>query len=656
MRDRHPPPFAAVAAAVVALLSACGTLDKPAGPNPGLIATRGAAFATTNLAPTAWINTPSNLATAGQGAPVWFAGGGSDPENGMLTGTSLVWKTSLNGQIGTGALITRSNLAVGKHTVTLTATDALGATSSQYRTLTITASANRAPVAAISSPLIGANFAQGAPVAFTGSGTDPEQGALTGAALVWKSSQNGQIGTGTSFSTSGLSAGTHTITLTAKDAGGLTATASRSVAIHANASPSVTISSPALYASFAQGASVQFSGSASDLQDGVLSGAALVWRSDRDGQIGTGTSFTRSNLNAGQHQISLTATDSRGAKTVTTRTITITSSPVATVSVTLSSTTAQVGAITTATAVLRNSSGALLAGRPIAWSTSNGALAKVSSTGLVTALGAGSVNVIAASEGKTGQASLTISAVSTQSSPTGANEPTGMTLITDRAFNCATTSCEGGWGGQSNNFTIVQDGTAPRSASSIGQMRYPAGMSGGVGPAQTWRSLGNRKTVYISTWLKFSSNFQNHSTGVNKVLHIWINGINRLVLIGRGQGLATVIGLQQLAAPYNDGRGQIATSVHLLPNVVSTAAMTRNQWHKIEIVLVANTPGLANGSVTMYQNGTKVLQYSGIMYAAAGGNGAWEQMNWNPTWGGMGGTVTSDMYMWMDHLYASGKN
>ena len=51
---------------------------------------------------------------------------------------------------------------------------------------------------------------------FAGTGSDPEDGTLTGASLVWTSSINGQIGTGTSFSTTTLSAGTHTITLTAK--------------------------------------------------------------------------------------------------------------------------------------------------------------------------------------------------------------------------------------------------------------------------------------------------------------------------------------------------------------------------------------------------------------------------------------------------------
>jgi PKD repeat protein len=90
---------------------------------------------------------------------------------------------------------------------------------------------NRPPTASISAPAAGANFPQGASVSFSGSGSDPENGALGGASLVWTSSINGQIGTGASFSTSSLSVGTHTITLTAKDAQGATGTATRSITI-----------------------------------------------------------------------------------------------------------------------------------------------------------------------------------------------------------------------------------------------------------------------------------------------------------------------------------------------------------------------------------------------------------------------------------------
>lgn len=82
--------------------------------------------------------------------------------------------------------------------------------------------ANRAPDATITRPAEGSSFEQGETVVFEGSATDPEQGDLTGSALVWSSDLDGHLGTGTRVETSGLSAGDHTVTLEATDAEGAT--------------------------------------------------------------------------------------------------------------------------------------------------------------------------------------------------------------------------------------------------------------------------------------------------------------------------------------------------------------------------------------------------------------------------------------------------
>jgi hypothetical protein len=74
-------------------------------------------------------------------------------------------------------------------------------------------------------------FVEGATITFSGSGTDPEDGDLTGSALVWTSSLDGQIGTGTSFTWDDLSTGTHTITLTATDSNGGSGTASVTIRV-----------------------------------------------------------------------------------------------------------------------------------------------------------------------------------------------------------------------------------------------------------------------------------------------------------------------------------------------------------------------------------------------------------------------------------------
>ncbi|MDB4891613.1 MAG: peptidase and in kexin sedolisin [Gemmatimonadetes bacterium] len=183
-----------------------------------------------NQSPTATISAPAVNAVMSQGVGVSFAGSASDPEDGALSGASLVWTSSINGQIGTGTSFTKTNLSAGTHTIALTATDSKGATSSATRTITVTAAANQPPTATISTPTAG-SFAQGVTVSFAGSATDPEDGALAGASLVWTSSINGQIGTGASFTKNNLSVGSHTITLTAKDSKGATTTVTRAITI-----------------------------------------------------------------------------------------------------------------------------------------------------------------------------------------------------------------------------------------------------------------------------------------------------------------------------------------------------------------------------------------------------------------------------------------
>jgi len=75
-----------------------------------------------------------------------------------------------------------------------------------------------------------------------------------------------------------------------------------------NAAPAVTITSPADGASFTSGSSISFAGSASDAEDGDLTGS-LVWTSSLDGPIGTGGSFSAT-LSDGTHTISAAVTDS----------------------------------------------------------------------------------------------------------------------------------------------------------------------------------------------------------------------------------------------------------------------------------------------------------------------------------------------------------
>jgi subtilisin len=88
---------------------------------------------------------------------------------------------------------------------------------------------NTAPSVTISAPANGASFPSGTSISFTGSASDAQDGNLT-SSLTWTSSLDGPVGTGGSFSAV-LSEGTHTVTASVTDSGGLTGSASITIVV-----------------------------------------------------------------------------------------------------------------------------------------------------------------------------------------------------------------------------------------------------------------------------------------------------------------------------------------------------------------------------------------------------------------------------------------
>ena len=88
-----------------------------------------------------------------------------------------------------------------------------------------------------------------------------------------------------------------------------------------NTGPSVSIDSPANDSTFASGATVSFSGSASDAEDGNL-GGSISWSSDIDGSLGPGASVS-ADLSDGTHTISAMVTDSGGLSATDSITVTV---------------------------------------------------------------------------------------------------------------------------------------------------------------------------------------------------------------------------------------------------------------------------------------------------------------------------------------------
>jgi hypothetical protein len=73
------------------------------------------------------------------------------------------------------------------------------------------------------------------------------------------------------------------------------------------------------------------------------------------------------------------------------------------------------------------------------------------------------------------------------------------------------------------------------------------------------------------------------------------------------------------------------------------------------MVLVNNTPGVADGSIEYWTNGVKCGDFRNIGFVGSGQNNKWEEIMWSPTWGGIGGSITETFSIHVDHMYISGK-
>lgn len=215
--------------------------------------------------------------------------------------------------------------ALGTHIVTATATDEFGASSvSEPLSIEIT---NATPQVILTSPADGSLVFTDQQVTFRATVIDEDLEPygncailpVTGACVGWESSVDGPLIPAAesvfNFSTS-LSAGMHTITVTATDGQGASNAASIAVEVLVGTgNPTARITSVLPSSSVGTGQIIIISGEGSDPEDGDLSEGSLQWFSDRDGNIGSGSPLVTDELSGpvGEgiffHTITLVVTD-----------------------------------------------------------------------------------------------------------------------------------------------------------------------------------------------------------------------------------------------------------------------------------------------------------------------------------------------------------
>jgi len=167
-------------------------------------------------------------------------------------------------------------------------------------------SVNQAPTVTIDSPSEsdGSIFNEGDTITFAGTAQDPEDGDIS-LGIVWTSSIDGNIGTGSPKIVNDLSTGSHTITATVKDSGGKSSSDSINVTIGF-----VTGNSPPIadFDSIVAGLKVTFTDSSTD--DGTI----VSWLWDfGDGKTGTAQNPRHRYSSGETYTVILTVTDDDGA-------------------------------------------------------------------------------------------------------------------------------------------------------------------------------------------------------------------------------------------------------------------------------------------------------------------------------------------------------
>ena len=234
------------------------------------------------------------------------------------------------------------------------------------------------------------------------------------------------------------------------------------------------------------------------------------------------------------------------------------------------------------------------------------------------------------------------------------NEPGGYTTISDQPFNSTPVPFPGtdgpGWSTRASDIfrlKVVPDPTAPRSPANVMAGLFQQGSKGGSAPFKMERRFPRSVThLYMCIWQKLTPGFtSNGNTG-------------------------TKFGF--LITPYGTGAQRISHYFNLVSNPginleSGGATLNRNMksqygmlnhlggWHKLEYLVISNTPGNQDGIARLWVDGVLQLDVTDVRYFFPNQTPSITGVTWNPTYGGGANPVPYDMTQYIDHWYISGR-
>jgi uncharacterized protein YjdB len=311
-----------------------------------------------------------------------------DASQATLVGRGFVW-TSSNANVATvDATGVVSGVGPGSATITATS-EGKSATS----TFVITQGAV-ASVAVTPSPI---TMVAGQTTQLAASAKSASGGIVAGNTVVWSSSSTAVASVSSQGVVTAVGAGTTTITATVD---GVSGSASVTVSNVPVGSVSVSPQGPTI----ATLSSAQLTVKVTDQNGADVTNRIVSWTTSNALIATVSSTGVVTGVAPGSATITATSEGKSGSTTVT-----VTLVPVGSVSVAPGSLSLTPGQTGTLAATVTDANGIVVTNRPVVWSTSDGSIATVSQTGVVTAVASGSATITATSGSKSGTASVSVS-------------------------------------------------------------------------------------------------------------------------------------------------------------------------------------------------------------------------------------------------------
>ena len=494
-----------------------------------------------------------------------------DADGGALTERAVTWASSATAVATVSAAGLITAVAPGGAVVSAT---------SEGKSAVVAVTVSSVPVASVSVTPPNDEVVVTQTLQLTAVAKDAQGGSLSGRPVSWSTSDAAKATVSSTGLVTGIAPGSVTITASIEGTTGTSAITVKPKPVGA------VILSPA-EVSVEVGASRQLTAQVTDDQGAVLTGRPITYSSDKPAVATVSAAGLVTAVALGTAKITATSEGKSGTADVT-----VVAVPVSAVEVTPAESNLTIGQQAALVATPRDARGAVLTGRPVAWTSGAPSVATVSSAGTVTAVGAGTAVIFATIEGRTGSANVTVRQIpvtsvtvapSFSSIAVGASVQlaatvrSGTTVLTDRVV---------GWTSSNETIAVVSS-TGRVTALKAGGVTITAtseGVSGTASVAAGITSVAvspNPTSVAVGQTRQLTAVARDGSnTTIPGVTFQWSSGATQTATVsssglvtGVATGTATVTAS---VASASGGTASGASSVTVTPAPVATVTVTPN--------------------------------------------------------------------------------